>query len=322
MRLLRFSWLVLVLACEPPVDPGPGTDGGTNPGDGGTMVVDSGVVDAGPPPRVRLGTFNLRLFFDTVCQSGQCSSADFEEVRTQSAFDSRTNQVATAVTALNADLVALQEVENQDCLNALLTRLPAMPYGALGETGAAGSVDVAILSKYPIDQVTPHRMTVQLVRPDGSLTSFSRELLEVDTRLPSGQPVFLFAAHFRSKVNDDPGRRYAEAVATRRIVETRAGQRPDALIVLGGDLNDTPDSGPLLAMTADAGLLRVAADLPLADQYTYYFSGRGEVIDHLLQAKTQMGVVIARSAQTWGSNSGYAGSDHQALTADFEMRAP
>lgn len=321
MRLLRFTCLVLALGCELPAMPG--DDAGTSDVDAGSMpTADAGLPDAGPPPRVRLGTFNLRLYFDTVCQSGQCGSADFEVQRTQAAFDTRTNQLASAITALNADLVALQEVENQDCLNALLTRLPAMPYGALGEIGTPGSVDVAIVSKYPIDQVIPHRMTVNLVRPDGSLTSFSRELLEVDTHLPGGQPVFLFAAHFRSKVSDDPGRRYAEAAASRRIVETRAMQRPDALIVLGGDLNDTPDSAPLQAMTADAGLVRVAADIPLADQYTYFFNGTGQAIDHLLQAKTQLGVVVARSALTWGPSNGYAGSDHQALTADFEMRAP
>lgn len=297
---------------------GGGITGGGAGGGGGT--VDAGPIDAGPPPHVKLATLNLKLFFDTVCQSGMCAAADFEQAPTQAQFDARATIIANAISAMNVDLIALEEVETQTCLDALLSRLSTqLPYGSLGETGAPGSVDVAILSKWPIDATLPHRLQVQLVRPDGSLTSFTRELLEVDVHLPGGQPVFLFAAHFRSKVQDDPGRRFAEAVATRRIMEQRAAERPDALIVLGGDLNDTPGSDPLNALMLDGGLTRVAADLPTASQYTYYSGSRGEAIDHLLQAHTSLGVPVPMSAKVWRTAQGYAGSDHCGLSAEFVL---
>src|SRR5262249_11840813 len=111
----------------------------------------------------------------------------------------------------------------------------------------------------------------------------------------------------------------AEAQTSRRIVDEVAAASPEALVVLAGDLNDTPDSPPLLALTDNDGLIRVAADLPVADQYTYVFNGRGEVIDHILQAKSSTTRAVPRSAIVWKGSRGFAGSDHYALTADFEV---
>ena len=117
----------------------------------------------------------------------------------------------------------------------------------------------------PYEQI-PHlcnKMRVRadevLTRPDGSTTTFSRELLEVHVT-KAGRAIIFFAAHFRSKSNDDPGRRLAEAQATRRIVDAVAAANPRALVVLGGDLNDTPGSPPLDALTGNGGLLRAAAN--------------------------------------------------------------
>ena len=225
-----------------------------------------------------------------------------------------------AVIALDADVVALQEVETQASFDALLSRVAFLyPYGALGEIGTAGSVDVALLSRTPLEPVQGYRASTPLFRPDGSRTVFSRELLEGRT-LVRGREVVLFAAHFRSKANDDPGRRLAEAQASRVLVQGVASGRPDALVALAGDLNDTPDSAPLQALTADGGLVRAAEDLPVADQATYVWNGRGEAIDHVLQAVTPACTVVPRSAKSWREAYGFGGSDHYALTAEFECR--
>lgn len=293
-----------LLGCGPP----------SNDSDAGS---DAGVVE---PTRVRVATFNTRLFFDTTCQSGACGPTDFEQAPTQQTFDARASEIAAAVSGFDADVVALQEIETQTCLDAILSRLTnEFPYGVLGEIGTPGSVDVAILSKTPLEQVVKHRDLERLTRPDGSRTNYSREFLEAHVRMASGTEVILFAAHFRSKSMDDPGRRLAEAQTSRRIVDETAAASPEALVVMAGDLNDTPDSAPLLALTENDGLLRVAADLPVADQVTYVFNGRGEAIDHILQAVTSRAHAKPHSAIVWKGNRGFAGSDHYALTADFEV---
>ncbi|MDX2090719.1 MAG: endonuclease/exonuclease/phosphatase family protein [Kofleriaceae bacterium] len=284
--------------------------------------------DAGPTPdapdieRVRMATFNVRRFFDTVCDSGACESDDYEVQLLPTYFEQRATQIADAIRALDADLVALEEVETQTCLDALLARLTeTMPYGVLGEIGTTASVDVAILSKRPIDAVLAHRAANPLTLPDGTVTALSRELLEVHVHADSGRKLVLFAAHFRSKLNDEPARRLAEARVSARIVNERAALDPDAIVVLGGDLNDTPGSPPLDALVVDGGLIRVADDLSPGAQATYYYQGNGQSIDHLLLAPTAAAVRIPHSARVWRDDDGYGGSDHAALSADFAVDA-
>ncbi|GMU58523.1 MAG: hypothetical protein AMXMBFR34_02860 [Myxococcaceae bacterium] len=274
-------------------------------------------VDAGLEPLpVRIGTFNTRLFFDTVCQSGQCAAGDFEQVPTQAEFDARADAVAGVLRDLSLDVAVLQEVETQAGLDALSTRLSdVFDSAVLGDIGTAGSVDVAVLARGDLEQVVLHRDRTPLFRPDGSRTVFAREFLEVHLRL-GDVPVIVFAAHFRSKAQDDPGRRLAEAQAARDLVTRAAAAAPGVLTVLAGDLNDVPGSPPLEALEANGGLVRVAKDLPQADQATYVFNGNGEAIDHLLEATTPPRYVPA-SAVVERVPRSESTSDHWPLRATF-----
>ncbi len=276
-------------------------------------------VDANTDDRFRVATFNVRRFFDTVCESSMCSSEDYEEQPSADGFDARATQLADAIRRLDADVISLQEIETQACLDAVLAKLTdVMPYGALGEIHSIASVDVAVLSKTPLEKITGHRGTRPLPLPDGSFTVFSRELLEVQVRARNGTKVVLFAAHFKSKADDDPARRLAEAQVSRQVINELAAAEPSALVLLGGDLNDTPDSPPLNALVVDGGLIRVADDLPVSDQATYRFQGRGQAIDHLLLAPTAAAASrTPMSSRVWRDGTGWGGSDHSALTSDF-----
>lgn len=266
--------------------------------------------------KLRIAAFNVHRFFDTICHSGACGGSNFEELPSPEAFDAQAGQLAAAIGALGADVVLLSELETQASLDALKARLPQYPAAVLGETGSPASVDVAVLSAFPITQVLGHRDRT-LFRPDGSTTRFSRELLEVhlDAR---GAEVIVFSAHFRSKVADDPGRRFAEADAARDIVSTVAREAPGALVVLGGDLNDVPGSEPLKALELDGALLRVSSDRPDSETWTYSYFGDRQAIDHLYLARDS-GAYVPGSfrAARGGSSGGYGGSDHAAVYADF-----
>jgi uncharacterized protein len=263
----------------------------------------------------RIATFNVRRFFDTACASGICGSGEYEELPSLQQFEARAAQLAEAIRALDADVIALQEIETQACLDALTARLD-MPHAVLGEIGSTASVDVAVVSRTPIDLVATHRANEPLALPDGTVTLFSRELLEVHVR---GGAVVVFAAHFKSKSNDEPARRLAEAQHASRIVNELAAREPAAVVVLAGDLNDTPGSPPLDALTLAGGLVRAAADLPEAAQATYIFDGRGQAIDHILVAPGNAGLRVPRSARVWRDAGGWGGSDHAALTTDFAL---
>ncbi len=282
--------------------------------------------EAGVPTRegiVRVATFNTRRFFDTVCDSGNCTAGGFEDVPTPEAFAARAVEVAKGIQIMQPDIIALEEIENEKAFGGIrdeLTKL-GMTYSIarLGETGLPGSVDVAVLAKGSLTAVKTHRDT-PLKRPDGSATTFSRELLEI--RMSFGtQAVVMFAAHFKSKVDDDPGRRLAEAQATHEIVAAAAAELPGALVVLGGDLNDFPGSPPIDALEKDGKLLRVASDRPVDKQATYTFQGADQAIDHIFVGAQQKSRYVAASATVFREpKKGFAGSDHGAIAADFSIK--
>ena len=301
---------------SPPV----GADAATEPFDGSTPGPDAGVAPL-PPGAVRIATFNVHRFFDLVCDTGDCTETSYEELPTPAQFNAKADQLAAAIRTLDATVVLLEEVESQACLDALLTRLkPTFTGGVIGEIGSLASVDVAMLSRLPIVDVKKHRGQ-RLTRPDGSTTVFAREFLEVHL-LDGAQRTIVFAAHFRSKVNDDPGRRLAEAQAAHDIVSAVAGAFPAALVVFGGDLNDTPGSPPLDALEAGGELLRVEKEItPVSNAGTWGNQAYAVPLDHLFQAVKAAGAPIAGTARVVrDSNSGLGGSDHAALVADFRTK--
>ncbi|RKG80703.1 endonuclease/exonuclease/phosphatase family protein [Corallococcus terminator] len=282
------------------------------------------VPDGGAPPegsagRVRIAAYNVHRLFDTVCESGSCGGSNYEELPTQAEFEQQAERLARAITALDAEVVLLEEVETQASLDELQRRTPGFGHARLGEIGTVASVDVAVLSKHPIIDVRRHRDRY-IYRPDGSATRFSRELLEVHLNV-HGAEVIVFAAHFRSKVDDDAGRRIAEATASREIVVDVAKAFPDALVVLGGDLNDVPGSEALNAMERDGALLRVSSDRPSTEVWTYVYSNQRQAIDHLYLAAGG-GAYVPGSFRVAREGNGYGGSDHGAVMADFFLGPP
>lgn len=328
-HLARASSLALALAlpaaCLSTTLPEPvpaGLDASDEPPDAATPRDAGPGPDATAPPplgAVRVTTFNTHLFFDPICQSGACGHDDFEQQPTEAGFAFRADQIAAGLRSLSPTFVLLQEVETRASLDALEARLSdVLPVAVLGESGYAGSVDSAVLARGELLEVRRHAGGA-LTLPDGTVTSFTRPLLEVHVALDRAR-VILFAAHFKSKNNDDPARRLAEAQATARIVEGTARRFPGALVVVGGDLNDDPGSPPLEALTAGGGLLRVAQELPVAGQVTYKGFG-GHAYDHLFQGVAAGGRFLPGHARVTcdeaASPGGFAGSDHCALSADF-----
>lgn len=272
--------------------------------------------ESGPPARgaVRVATFNVHRLFDTVCDSANCGAGDFEETLTAAELDAKVATLAEGIEKLDADVVALQEIENASVFDALRARLPGYVTAELGETGAPASMDVAILARGPAAEFRRHR-DEPLTRPDGTGTTFSRELLEARLTI-GGRAVIVFAAHFRSKVDDDPGRRIAEANKTRELMIAAAGDAPGALVVLGGDLNDEPGSEAIVALEGGGVLVRVAQDLAPEAQATFVRDGRGIAIDHVFVTMAGAARYVPKSAAVVGD----VGSDHAALRADFDAQ--
>jgi len=291
--------------------------------------VDVPAVEIGPPDtgtprdpsRTRLATYNVHRLFDAACDSGRCNPGDFELLPSPAAFEAQALQVARAITQLDADAVCLQEVENQAALDRVQHYLGStFPTAVMGETGAPASVDVALVSRDPVLEVVRHR-AARLQRPDGSPTLFARELLEVHLD-HGGHRVVVVCAHFRSMVNDDPGRRVAEAEGARVRLEAAARAHPDAVVALAGDLNDDPGSPPLEALEGDNGLVRVTRGRALGDVATYVYQGAPRMLDHILVTPGSVGRIEEDTVQVhWDrwQQTGWGGSDHAALSVVMRL---
>ncbi len=320
--LRRLLVLACLTACSDAVGDRPFGDAGVivDAGDAG-VVPEAGVdaSDAAPPSRgkVRVATFNLHLLFDTVCDSGNCGPGAFEEVSTQAALDARIVELANGIAKLDADVVMLEEIENAAVFVPLRDRLATLGTSyvtaELGETGAPASVDVAIFARGPAKEIRRHRGDT-LMRPDGTTTVFSRELLEARLTI-ANRSVIAFAAHFRSKVDDDAGRRFAEAARTHELMVAAAAEDPSALVVLAGDLNDIPGSDPLNALEANDALVRVARDIGPTDQITYAHGNLAQAIDHIYVTSANAPRYVPRSAFV---DRTITGSDHWPIRADFD----
>jgi len=269
---------------------------------------------------LRVATYNVHQLFDDHCDSGDCGTWDFEKKRSQGGFEERVARVADSIRQIDADIVLLQEVENQRCLDALYEQLSdRFSVARIGEIGAPASIDVAIMAKGSLIEVRTHRnKDIQL--PQGGFTTFSRELLELHLDV-FGWRVVVFDGHFKSKTNDDPDRRLAEAMATQIIVRDTAREFPDALVIFGGDLNDTPGSFPLQAMEEGGFLQRVASDIPDGGDWTYLYGEEKKALDHLFVATESRGHYEPASSLVLRDpgQSGLGSSDHAALRAVFSL---
>ena len=228
---------------------------------------------------VRIGTFNLNnLFsrFNFQAEIGQVPHDDpggftltFEgnefNVRTfmgrlvRAKNLDETTEIARRVTdVLNADVLAVQEVEHIEILKQFnrehLQNL--YPHIALVEGNDSRLIDVAIMSKLPIGTIVSHQTAIHPEEPNSRV--FSRDLLQVEILNNARDKLFtIYNTHLKSHyvpfgVNPDKGaiaannRRRRQAETISRIISKM--ERPNSRFILSGDMNDPPDSQFLAPM--------------------------------------------------------------------------
>lgn len=194
---------------------------------------------------------------------------------------------ADVLRALEADVVALQEVEDLPTLRSFRDKWlggpDVWPHALVIDGNDDRRIDVGVLSRWPI----VHARTWQHLRSEGRPV-FDRDCLEVDIEGPIGR-VTLYVNHFKSMrpppSATGPGRaatrarRLQQVEAVKAIVQQRFGDDPgDAAFVVCGDFNDTAEDsregrsalGPLLGWDA---VEDVVARRPADDRWTHFWPG-------------------------------------------------
>lgn len=218
---------------------------------------------------------------------------------------------ARAIHAVDADVIALQEVENHDVLKRFRNqRLKAdkYTYSMLVDGNDPRKIDVAVLSRYPITRARSN----QHLRK-GSTSVFSRDCLEVDIEV-DGKTLTLFVNHLKSMLDKkDPkngrkntrAKRVLQATNVVDIVQARFGKKPgnQPWVVLG-DMNDylEADQG---TTTGIADLVtwdqveNVVDRLPKAERWTHFFDAAPAGIE----AYRQLDYVLLSSSLAAASKS-------------------
>lgn len=170
-----------------------------------------------------VATWNVQNLFNAVDEGNE-----YDEYRTssgwnQAAYETRLSNLATVFSYFSADIVILNEVENESVVRDIITKLNAFPnYCTAKEEN--GAISIAVISKYPISHSCIHSVTG------------TRPILEAEIDTPNGI-VRIFAIHGKSKRDGEQ----ASAEIRRNMGETLqlvSKQNDDNLVILAGDFNE------------------------------------------------------------------------------------
>lgn len=196
----------------------------------------------------RIASYNVLNLFDKI------DDPDKKDEGTPAKSPGSERALADVIESSQADVIALQEVENIEILTEFRNSnglADDYPHVVLVEGNDGRGIDVALLSKHPIKNVVSHKDEVFPVKgqePRG----FLRDLLQADIEIPEYGPVRFFANHFASKRGGErsDSMREAEATAAREIIKRETANFPGQKYVMLGDFNDTPDSKSVEILTS------------------------------------------------------------------------
>ncbi|MGB1286062.1 MAG: endonuclease/exonuclease/phosphatase family protein, partial [Aggregatilineales bacterium] len=267
-----------------------------------------------------IATQNIENFFDLVDDPDR-DDATFEDYvpATEEVYALRLQKVSAQIReVLNApDIVALQEIENENTLNDLISQIqsddPAIVYeGCIFEGNDGRGIDNGYLVRQGrVEILDCYRMPGSLTEPGvfgGTL--YGRPPLVLDAALIQDDmllPITVINLHIKSlsgiEQNVTQQRRLAQAQGIAAYVQERLTENPDVQLIVAGDLNAFPFSdglvnvagvisgeyevgdalvSPEAAPVGDPILINQVMRVPEADRYSYIFNSTSQVLDHIL----------------------------------------
>ena len=282
-------------------------------------------IKAQAPPTFRIASYNVLNLFDKV------DDPDKADEGTPAKPESQQKARAAVVDDADADVFAFQEVENLEVLTEWRDShglKEEYPHLALIEGNDRRGIDVALMSKYPIENVKSHKDERFEVPGEGQ-KGFLRDLLQADISIPQYGPVRFFAVHLASKLGGAraDAQREAEATAARALIKEEVRDFPGQKYVVMGDFNDSPESKSVQTMLAKDesgwGLVDGFRDKPGAVSYPnnektarkWGYKRIDQILLSPQMAATQADVNVFKHPEA------KTASDHWMVTADFGLTA-
>lgn len=206
---------------------------------------------------------------------------------------------------VNADILAVIEAEDRVALKQfseqVLLKLGAQPYDEimLIDGNDDRGIDVGLMTRKGFS-VGLMRSHIHDRRADGEKV-YSRDCPEYAVTTPDGETIWVLPNHFKSKFGGDSptaiAKRAGQAMRTAEIYQRLISEGHDKVVVLG-DLNDTPDAGPLQGLLTGTDLKDVMhhpsfSTGEFAGKGTYGLGNDNQKIDYLLLSPALFGRVTA-----------------------------
>lgn len=257
-----------------------------------------------------------------------------------------TLNTARIIHGLDADVLALCEVENRDALaqfnRKLLARLGSpYPYEMCLDGNDPRGIEIAMLSRLPLVSMRTHVFDTFVSPLTGEPAPvFSRDCAEYELAMPDGRSLWLLVNHFKSQGvgrPTDPATadewRHIQAQRVVAILERLDLSRD--CVVVAGDFNEPPHKGCIAPLLQLAGLTDVLAT-PLAPQttWTHHWGHEFHQLDYMLVSRPLLERMSAVGIDYRGvfypggdpnarlpeiNNRATQASDHGAIWADFTL---
>ena len=280
---------------------------------------------------IRIATYNVENFYD---RNDDPYSIKDSQVANGTAPKSARElwALANVIKKIDADIIALQEVENIGFLREFNSSyLKKLGYknvilieGNSSKTLRGRGIDVAVLSRVPVLAATTYQHR-DFVFDDGKKINFSRDFLHVQLKSPDYPLIHLFTLHTISKSSGSwtHYRRIAEAKAGAIILKENFAKNTNAWIVVLGDFNDGEKSKSVKTFLniPSVPLFRI----PLLDKkkrkYSWYGKGSGyrsSTLDHILVSKPIEKKINITKSGIFNDKNAEKASDHRPLFITIE----
>lgn len=185
-----------------------------------------------------VATYNLENYLETAVENRPAKSPAARA------------KVRESIRALNADVLALQEIGGLDGFRELRESLKSeglnYPFGEI-VFGHDTNIQIAVLSKFAIVHRRAHTNANFLL--NGRRFHVSRGFAELDFQVNPRYGFTLLTAHLKSRRTSaeaaEADLREQEALLLREIIDARLNARPQLNLVVLGDFNDVKDSRAL-----------------------------------------------------------------------------
>jgi endonuclease/exonuclease/phosphatase family metal-dependent hydrolase len=279
-----------------------------------------------------------------IAAAGRNDWVGWLELKKEAVDETATQMTAKVIRDVEADVLAVVEADDRISLtrfNEQLLKPIASPFNhiMLIDGNDERGIDVGLMTRRgcTIESVVSHVDDIVEGR-----RVFSRDCPEYTVRTSGGAKVLVLVNHLKSKghgvKNESDSRRRAQAQRIREIYDQRRAEGIELIAVLG-DLNDTPQSDPMVPLLRNGSDLQ---DISLHPRFvgdgrpgTYANGTESNKLDYILLSPALAGRVGRASVHrlgVWGGKHGtlfdhypemtspvHAASDHAALWAEIDL---